>query len=1053
MEKQSTAGFWLSPQQKYVWSWPRQQHMVCAVEIDGALQEADLRGALQTVIARHEILRTVFVRQSGMKVPFQVVQENLEPAWQRIDLRSASPEKQITEIVRTAQTASMNLEAGPVVHATLAQLSDSRWTLILSLPALSSDFRSLRNLVQEIGAVYAGEVEKLNSEPLRYVQFAQWQSELLASGDEAAQKARETWTKFAVADSLAFPKEIRNPTQESGADGCVTIQLNLALLKQTEAIAAKHDTPVGNVLLSGWQSLVWRLTGIANFAVGVFLDGREYEELQDAMGNIGKTLPVPARFDGDFRFSEVLQSTSDAVKQATEWQEHYAPGEVELPVGFEFRELSPAHAFKKATFRMERATTAVEGFKLKLMAVRGEAGLTLEFHYDAARFAQASIERIAGYFQTLLAAAVAAPETVVSRLPLLPESERQQLLVEWNQTAAAYPQDRCLHQLFEAQATRTPDRLALVSGEQQLTYRQWNEQANQLAHYLRTLGVGPDSLVGLCVDRSASMMVALLAILKAGGAYVALNPDNPKPRLAQQLSGTVALITENKLLAQMPEFPGKTLALDRDEKLWSSQPVTNPDPKTTPDNLVYVIYTSGSTGVPKGVGVRHRNLVNYSHFITQRLGLDKHPEGLSFATVSTIAADLGNTCIYPAMVSGGCLHVIAYDVSTDAERLASYTQKHPIDVLKIVPSHLEALLHSAQAKQILPRKYLLTGGETLTPKLVEKILGLNAACEIFNHYGPTETTVGSLTLRLKDYDWKNAQAASIPIGRPIANTQVYILDQHLEPVPEGVIGELYIAGAGVTSGYLNQLERTAERFLPNPLSPDANERMYRTGDLARYLANGNVEFLGRADDQVKIRGFRIELGEIETVLSQHAGVKQAVVLARPDERGEKRLLGYVVARDANLTTDGLRAYLKEQLPEYMVPTALMLLAKLPLNANGKIDRQALPEPEQAQTKAYVAPRTPTEELVASIWQEVLRRDRVSTEDNFFDLGGHSLMATQIVSRIREKFHVELAMRILFEKPTISGLAQAIEGAQQDGSESAEPAIVPVAREAYRARSS
>ncbi len=1052
MEKQSTAGFWLSPQQKYVWSWPRQQNTVCVVQIQGALQDAELRRALQTVIERHEILRTVFVRQSGMKVPFQVVQENLEPAWESIDLRGADPEKKIAEIFRTAQTASMNLETGPVVHATLAQLSDSRWTLTFSLPALSSDFRSLQNLVREIAAIYAGEVEKLNSEPLRYVQFAQWQSELLESGDEA-QRAKEIWTKFAVADSLGFPNELRNPAPKSGGETCVASALDASRLKQIEGIAAKKESSVGNVLLSAWQALVWRLTGNASFALGVFFDGREYEELQDAMGNIGKTLPVPARFDGDFRFSEVFQAASDAVKQATEWQEHFTPGEVELPVAFEYRELAPAQAFKDVSFRIERVSTALERFKLKLVAVRSEAGLMLELHYDAARFEQAAVERIAAYFQTLLAAAVAAPETAVSRLPLLPESERRQLLVEWNQTAAAYPQDCCLHQLFEAQAARTPDRLALVSGDQQLSYHQWNEQANQLAHYLRALGVGPDAMVGICLDRSASMMVALLAILKAGGAYVALNPDNPKPRLAQQLTGAVALITETKLVAQMPEFTGKTLSLDRDQKLWDKQPVTNPDTRTTPENLVYVIYTSGSTGVPKGVGVRHRNLVNYSHFITQRLGLDKHPEGLHFATVSTIAADLGNTCIYPAMISGGCLHVIAYEVSTDPERLASYTQQHPIDVLKIVPSHLEALLHSAQGKQILPRKYLLTGGETLTPKLVEKVLELSPACEVFNHYGPTETTVGSLTLRLKDYDWKNAQAASIPIGRPIANTQVYILDQHLEPVPEGVIGELYIAGAGVTAGYLNQPERTAERFVPNPFSQDKGGRMYRTGDLARYLANGNVEFLGRADDQVKIRGFRIELGEIESVLSQHAGVKQAVVLARPDERGEKRLLGYVVARDASLTSDTLRAYLKEQLPEYMVPTALMVLAKLPLNANGKIDRQALPEPEQAQTKAYVAPRTPTEELVASIWAEVLRRDRVSIEDNFFDLGGHSLMATQIVSRIREKFHVELAMRILFEKPTISGLAQAIATARQDGSESAEPAIVPVAREAYRARSS
>jgi acyl-CoA synthetase (AMP-forming)/AMP-acid ligase II/acyl carrier protein len=336
---------------------------------------------------------------------------------------------------------------------------------------------------------------------------------------------------------------------------------------------------------------------------------------------------------------------------------------------------------------------------------------------------------------------------------------------------------------------------------------------------------------------------------------------------------------------------------------------------------------------------------------------------------------------------------------------------------------------------------------------VETILALHPGCELVNHYGPTETTVGSLTLRLKDYDWKKSSTHSIPIGRPIANTQVYILDAHLEPVPEGVVGELYIAGAGVTAGYLNQPEKTQERFLRNPFVADANARMYRTGDLARYLSDGNVEFLGRSDDQVKIRGFRIELGEIEAVLTQHTGIKQAVVLAKADERGDKRLVAYVVARESSLSADTLRAYLKEQLPEYMVPQAMVLLGKLPLNANGKIDRQALPEPEQAATKAYVAPRTATEQAVAQIWSEVLRRDRISTEDNFFDLGGHSLMATQVVSRIREKFRVELAMRILFEKPTIGGLSQAIETAQSEGAEDEAPAIVPVSREAYRVRGS
>jgi amino acid adenylation domain-containing protein len=657
---------------------------------------------------------------------------------------------------------------------------------------------------------------------------------------------------------------------------------------------------------------------------------------------------------------------------------------------------------------------------------------------------------MAGYFLTLLEAAVAAPDTAVSRLPLLNSREREQILVDWNQTVAEYPRTQCLHQGFEAQVERTPDRPAVRCGDQPLSYRELNQRSNRLAHYLRTLGVGPDSLVGLCLERSVEVMVAVLGILKAGGAYVPLNPDNPKPRLAQQLAGAVAILTEQKLLPQMPEFSGKTLCLDRDQQLWASQPDTNPQANTTPENLVYVIYTSGSTGAPKGVAVRHRNLVNYTHFLTQRLELQRYPEGLQFATVSTIGADLGNTCIYPALVSGGCLHVIAYEVSTDAQRLAAYAGIHPIDVLKIVPSHLAALLQAGETAQVLPRKYLITGGETLTPALVEKVQSLGAGCRILNHYGPTETTVGSLTLELgEEWNWQKCSAASIPIGRPIANTQVYILDSHLQPVPVGVIGELYIAGDGVTAGYLNQAELTAERFVANPFARDRQARMYRTGDLARYWPEGEVEFLGRGDDQVKIRGFRIELGEIEAVLARQAGIKQALVMAKEDGHGDKRLVAYVVGqRESSISAEELKTELRQQLPEYMIPAAIVPLAKLPLNANGKIDRQALPEPEQVQAKAYVAPRNAVEETVAGIWAEVLHRDRISIDDNFFDLGGHSLLATQIVSRIREQLKVELAIRALFETPTISGLALVIEAAKKSG-DSEDSAIIPVSREAYR----
>jgi amino acid adenylation domain-containing protein len=697
------------------------------------------------------------------------------------------------------------------------------------------------------------------------------------------------------------------------------------------------------------------------------------------------------------------------------------------------------------TWRVVRQQVVNERFKLRLSAVRSEDGLVLEFHYDASRLTRAAVERIAGYFETLLAAAVAAAETPVSRLPLLNRAERERIVVEWNQTAAEYPRNRCFHELFEAQAARTPDRPAVRFNHRLLSYRELNQQANQLAHYLRRQGVGPDSLVGLCLERSAEMMVALLAVLKAGGAYVPLNPDNPKPRLAQQLSGAVALITEQKLMAQMPEFSGALVCLDRAQTLSASEPDTNPEVNTTPENLVYVIYTSGSTGVPKGVAVRHGNLVNYTHFITRRLELERHLAGLHFATVSTIGADLGNTCIYPALASGGCLHVISYEVSTDAQRFAEYCEKYPLDVLKIVPSHLAALLHSAEAKWFLPRKFLITGGEPLTAKLVERVGELGASCEILNHYGPTETTVGSLTLRLTEYDWKNS--TTIPIGRPVANTQVYILDAELQPVPVGVIGELYIAGAGVTAGYLNQPERTAERFLQNPFVDDAEAKMYRTGDVARYDEQGRVEFLGRGDDQVKIRGFRIELGEIEAVLGKHTAVKQAVVLAKEDEHGDKLLLAYVVAhRHHTISSDELKTHLQQQLPDYMVPSAIVFLSKIPLTANGKIDRQALPAPEQMQAKVYVAPRNETEQAVAKIWAEVLRRDRISVDDNFFDLGGHSLLATQVISRLRRELNIELPLRTMFESTTAAKLSDYIAQSRKSKPTPVAPPITRVSRD-------
>jgi amino acid adenylation domain-containing protein len=1048
METPVTAGFWLSPQQKQVWTLQQDGKALRAVAlliVAGEVSETTAAAALKSVAERHEILRTVYVRQTGMRFPFQAVLDTAEPELHTLDLSTLPPSDRsarLDEIFIAAQSLSSGPERAPIVSLTLLKLG-GRTAVLLSVPAMAADAAALEILGRDFTQALTGTLPGASEEPLRYAQFAQWQNDLVDGEDENAPKAREFWS--AVDEE---PAAVLLPCETKAAANfalqSVTGKLDAADVLAVDALAARLKATPAEVFLGAWQCLLWRLTGLPTFRVAVLFDFREYAELREVAGLIAKTIPIEGRFDGDFSFRDVVEHVHTSVAKAAEWQEYFVPGKglgSDGPVAFEYR---PAT-------RLQRVAVTSDYSKLKLCVTRGEYGAALEFFFDSSRLARQTVERIARYYVNLMKAGASEAETPAAKLPLLDSTEQHRLVVEWNQTAAEYPRNECYHQLFEAQAAATPDRLAVRYNETAFTYRELNEKANQLAHYLRSLGVGANSLVGLSLERSAEMMVAVLGILKAGGAYVPLNPDNPKARTLQQLAGAKVLLTEASLLPNMPDFGGTTLCLDRDASRWAEQPRSNPLNQTSLDDLVYVIYTSGSTGTPKGVAVRHRNLVNYSSFITRRLRLNEHPDGLQFATVSTIGADLGNTCIYPALISGGCLHVIGYNVSTDAQSLADYTSKYPVDVLKIVPSHLQALLDSSHAAKVLPRKYLVLGGETFTPNLAAKIYSLGPTCEVFNHYGPTETTIGSLTLRLADYDWRNSAAASIPIGRPIANTQIYILDSQLQPVPTGVTGELYIAGDGVTAGYLNQPERTEERFIKNPFSGDPSSRMYRTGDLARYHADGNVEFLGRGDDQVKIRGFRIELGEIEAVLASRPGVKQVLVLAKEDSRGDKRLLAYVVVDQFSGTSpDDLKAYLKSQLPEFMVPSAIVPMAKIPLTPNGKVDRQALPEPESVQQREYVAPKTSTEEGVAKIWQQVLRREPIGTDENFFELGGHSLLATQVISRIREQFRIELPIRAIFDHPTIVSLAGAVEGANNGTAKSAEPAIARVSREAYRA---
>lgn len=592
-----------------------------------------------------------------------------------------------------------------------------------------------------------------------------------------------------------------------------------------------------------------------------------------------------------------------------------------------------------------------------------------------------------------------------------------QVVVGFNQSRAPYP-EKCVHELFEEQVRRTPQNLALRFHDQTFTYQQLNARANQIAHYLRKQGLGPNVPAALFVERSAEMILGLLAIIKAGGCYVPLLHDEPPARLHRLLSEieAPALLTTRKLEGRLPEYDGKIVLFDEAFELESTE---NPENKTQSSDLVSIIYTSGSTGTPKGVAAKHANLANYAQFIVERLG---HPEGWQFATVSTIGAILGNTSVFGALVSGGCLHVIDYETAMAPHRFADYVATHPIDVIKITPSQLSALLNGAEGRPILPRKYVVVGGEKFSFDLLRQIRE-NGDCAVMNHYGPTET-MGCSTFVADDYDFERFHPASVPLGRPMANQQLYIVDQQLRPVEIGKPGELCMSGAGLTTGYWNQPQQTAEKFVKNPFSKDPAARLYRTGDQARFLPDGNIEFLGRIDHQVKIRGFRVEPAEVEAALQQQGQVKQAVVVPEENQSRELLLAAYVVP-SAAVRGGELRVYLRERLPEYMVPQRLLVLDHLPLNRNGKIDLPALaalPADEQNQAVGLAGPRHPVEEQLAGIWQEVLKRDRIGINDNFFELGGHSLLAIQIISRIRNTFRVELPLFSFLETPTIAELA-------------------------------
>lgn len=1028
MSESTAAGFQLSPQQKHAWLLGAEEsafHAAVAVLLEGRLEVEILKSALGAVVSKHEILRTTFERRPGMKVAVQVVQEGLAPAWEQIDLRSEATAQQMARVDELFQKQSpFPLDRGRVVRATLVRLADEKHVLTLALPSLCADSATLRNLVREISESYASQSSK--EEVFQYADFSAWQNELLQQEeDDDTKTGKRYWNDLlsGFVSAVKLPFEARPAEVDAFQPKTIAVDVPA----QVSALAGSDPT---SFFAACWQVLQWRLTGQSGIVVGHVCDGRNHEEVAGAMGLFSRTLPIPYEFDGSRSFATVLQELQKVKAEAYDRQDYLALDEStqDLPVSFMAEELPTRRSAKNVSFSVLKQESNSHRFRMQLRCMMTGGSCALELNYDPQYFSRSAVELMSRALAVLIRSAAQKPAASIAELAILGDAEQRQVVSDFNRTTADYPRDQAIHYLFEEQAAKAPNQPALRFGENSLTYAELNARANQLAHLLRKHGVKQDVAVGLCLERSAEMIVALLGILKAGGAYVPLIPDNPKTRLAHQLSETKApvLITEKKFLASLPEFSGRTICLDRDVDSLNKEPNTNPDHINTPGNTVYVIYTSGSTGVPKGVAVSHANLVNYSHFISGKLKANE--QALNFATVSTLGADLGNTSIFPSLISGGCVHVIGYETGMAGNLFGEYVKRHPVDVLKITPSHLASLLASPEGPGLLPRKYLVLGGEAASWDLVRRVQQAGK-CAVINHYGPTEATVGCCTFSVAENDVSAWNPATVPIGRPIANDRIYILDQRMQPVPVGVPGELCIGGAGIAKGYLNQPQQTAERFVEDPFSKDAHARIYRTGDLARFLPDGNVEFLGRIDQQVKIRGFRVEPAEIESVLKKHPAVQQVVVVPQEDKSGDKRLVAYVVSsKKPAPAADELRSFLQERLPDYMVPSAVVHLDSLPLTRNGKVDVAALPSPEQIPStveRVLVAPRNPVEEGLVEIWRQVLQLDKIGVQDNFFDLGGHSLLATQVISRVRSTFRVQLPLRSLFDAPTVAGLADQI----------------------------
>ena len=1029
----SVEGFRLSPQQRRLWSLCDRDgdatyRVLCAVSIAGPLDTATLKSSVEAVVARHEILRTTFQNLISSGVPVQVINDRHPAVKWELELNlNGVPEREqqscLDELLETLKDAPFELGAGPVLRATLLHFSPVKKILLIGLPALCSDATGIKNLVRQIASTC--ESTRNDDEPLQYADIAEYLSGLLEERNAGA----EYWSGYDLAQLCASRPHFqrRAPAARRVEQRFQKVRVNLG--PRVDEIAQPSDL----FILSCWHALLGRLAGEREVIVGVAFDGRRVEGLGELPGAFVKYLPLDIKPAADESFAQLMTRISERTATHAEWQDYFAwnegigdQPETYLPLCFDYAEFGEPYRAGAAVMSLVSLYSCNERFDLKLSGIRIGNELFAEFHFDARSFDRQDIECLAEQFVTLAHSAAANPGLPISKLNLLNQDQRHRLVYELNQTAQDYARSKHVHRMVEHHAESTPNELAVVCGEEQVSYRELNARANQLAHHLIAQGIGPDVLAGICLERSVPMLVAILAVLKAGGAYLPLDPSYPRERLRFMIDNAApgVVITERRLMDRL-NGPRPVL-VDEHEPAISRQSEQNPARAIAEDNLAYVIYTSGSTGQPKGVMITHGGLRNYLTWCTVAYDTAR---GNGAPVHSSLSFDLTITSLFSPLMAGRKVVLIKEDEAAAGELLASTLRRREnFSLVKITPAHLEMLALLLQPYD-LPRitRALIIGGEALDAENLSFWRAHAPETRIVNEYGPTETVVGCCVHEVTP---EAKITGAVPIGRPIANTQMYVLDDELSPAPFLASGEIYIGGAGLARGYLNRAGLTANTFVPNPFSREPGQRLYRTGDLARYRADGTIEFLGRIDQQVKIKGYRIELGEIETTLLGLPEVRQAVVVVR-EETGDKRLVGYV-SLHAGMTISGseLQIRLREKLPEYMVPI-ITVLSSLPLTKNGKVDRDALPAPDLASSdpeKGYVAPETAEERLLVELWSKALGLGRIGVHDNFFELGGDSILSIQIANRAHAA-GLRLTPRQIFQNRTIAKLATVVEHIQ------------------------